>query len=353
MSEYINCKKNIYVPLKPVIVTFHEKEEVELNAFQKFILEAIEEDATLEQMTNATQLTKNVIESEILHMESQKLLVRDGDYVALSELSKNILMISKSVKMLNAEKKILCFNLITGEIEGFDKNIINDIGQDDLVMEGKIRSGEIVGISIEDNVSFFADYMSTFDGFSEEQIDKILSSIYAEFDEIDKKLIYKLQEINKLPCMIGDDKLEFESNAYAEGKYSVIAIEVSTDKVEKYREQIENIMLLHNETPELISDLGRDLIREYENCTEYNKEKIIFVYDHTSGKIREEKHDIVVSQNKRTQLFLTTEKKSDDEIKKQVFIAAETKWKLDDKYHFKIVDIKEHIYKIGFCLEEL
>lgn len=129
-------------------------------------------------MTNATQLTKNVIESEILHMESQKLLVRDGDYVALSELSKNILMISKSVKMLNAEKKILCFNLITGEIEGFDKNIINDIGQDDLVMEGKIRSGEIVGISIEDNVSFFADYMSAFDGFSEEQIDKILSSIY-------------------------------------------------------------------------------------------------------------------------------------------------------------------------------
>ena len=177
MSEYINCKKNIYVPLKPVIVTFHEKEEVELNAFQKFILEAIEEDATLEQMTNATQLTKNVIESEILHMESQKLLVRDGDYVALSELSKNILMISKSVKMLNAEKKILCFNLITGEIEGFDKNIINNIGQDDLVMEGKIRSGEIIGISIEDNVSFFADYMSTFDGFSEEQIDKILSSI--------------------------------------------------------------------------------------------------------------------------------------------------------------------------------
>ena len=238
MSEYINCKKNIYVPLKPVIVTFHEKEEVELNAFQKFILEAIEEDATLEQMTNATQLTKNVIESEILHMESQKLLVRDGDYVALSELSKNILMISKSVKMLNAEKKILCFNLITGEIEGFDKNIINNIGQDDLVMEGKIRSGEIIGISIEDNVSFFADYMSTFDGFSEEQIDKILSSIYAEFDEIDKKLIYKLQEINKLPCMIWDDKLEFEINAYDEGNNSVIAIEVSTDKDELYRDQI-------------------------------------------------------------------------------------------------------------------
>ncbi len=353
MNEYINCKKNIYVPLKPVIVTFHEKEEVELNAFQKFILEAIEEDATIEQMTNATQLTKNVIESELLHMEIQKLLVRNGDCITLSELSKNVLMISRSVKMLNDEKKILCLNLITGEIEGFDKDIHNDTGQDDLVMKGKIRSGEIVGINIEDNVSFFADYMSTFDKLTEEQIDKVLSSIYAEFDEIDKKLVYKLQEINKLPCLIGDDKLKFENNAYAEGRCSIIAIEVSTDKIEKYNEQIKNIMALHTKTPELISDLGRDLIREYENCTKYNKEKLVFVYDHISGKIREEKHDIVDSQNKRAQLLLTTEKKSDDEVKKQVFVAAKTKWKLDDKYHFKIVDIKEHIYKIGFCLEEL
>lgn len=315
MSEYINCKKYIYVPLKPIIATFHEKEEIELNAFQKFILEAIEEDATIEQMINATQLTKSVIESELLHMESQKLLVRDGRYVSLSELSKNILMISRSVKMLNAEKKILYFNLITGAIEGFDKNIYNEIEQDALIMEGKIRSGDIIGISIEDNISFFADYMPTFDKLSEEQIDKVLSSIYAEFDEIDKKLVYKLQEINKLPCLIGDDKLEFENNAYAEGKCSIIVIEVSTDKIEKYKEQTKNIMALYTKTPELISDLGRDLIREYENCVKYNKEKIIFVYDHTSGKIREEKHDIVGSQNKRTQLLLTTEKNQMTKLK--------------------------------------
>jgi len=353
MSEYINCRKKIYVPLKPVIVTFHEKEEVELNAFQKFILEAIEEDATIEQMTNATQLTKNVIESELLHMESQKLLVRNGNSVTLSELSKNILMISRSVKMLNNEKKILCLNLITGDIEGFDEDIHNDTGQDDLVMEGIIRSGEVAGISIEDNVSFFADNMSTFDKLSEEQIDKVLSSIYAEFNEIDKKLVYKIQEINKLPCLIGDDKLEFENNAYAEGRCSIITIKVSTDKVEKYKEQIKNIMALHTDTPELISDLGRDLIWECENCTNYNKEKLIFVYDHISGKIREEKHDIVDSQNKRAQLLLTEEKKLDDEVKNQVVVAAKTILKLDEKYHIKIVDIKKHIYKIGFCLEEL
>jgi len=353
MSEYINCRKKIYVPLKPVIVTFHEKEEAELNAFQKFILEAIEDDATVEQMTAATQLTKNVIESELLHMESQKLLVRNGSSVTLSELSKNILMISRSVKMLNDERKILCLNLITGDIEGYEEDIPNDTGQDDLVMEGKIRSGEVVGISINDHVSFFADYMSTFDKLSEEQIEKILSSVYAEFDEIDKKSVYKLLEINRLPCLIGDDKLASENNAYAEGKCSMIMIEVSTDNVEKYREQLENIMAVHSDAPELVSDLGRDLIREYETCTNCNKEKLIFAYDYVSGKIREENHNLTDSQNKRAQLLLPEEKKLDEEVKDQVFAAAKTKWNLNEKYHIKIADIEKQSYKIGFCLEEL
>lgn len=353
VSDYIDVEKKIYIPLKLVIVNFHEKEEVELNAFQRFILEAIEENATVEQMTDATQLTKNVIESEVLQMESQKLLVREGNSVVLSELSKNILMISRSVEMLNEEKKILCINLITGDIERYDKDIYYDTGQDGLVMEGKIRSEDVVGISIEDNVSFFVDYMSAFDKLSEEQIDKVLSSVYAEFNEIDKKIVYKQQDINKLPCLIGNGKLKLEDNAYAEGKCSVIMVEVSTDKVEKYKEQIKNIMVLYADTPELISDSGRDLVREYENCEDYNKEKLTFVYDHISGIIREEKYSIVDSSSKRAQLMLESEKKIDDEVEKQVFAATKTKWKLNEEYHIKIADIKERIYKIGFCLKEL
>ena len=135
MSEYINVKKTIYVPLKPVIVKFHEKEEVELNAFQKFILEAVESNATVEQMVDATQLTKNVVESQLLQMEGQKLLVRKEDTIELSELSKNILMISKSVVALNDEKKIMCINLITNDIERYDANIYCDIKKDDFVMK--------------------------------------------------------------------------------------------------------------------------------------------------------------------------------------------------------------------------
>ncbi len=353
MSEYINVEKKVYIPLKPVMVSFHEKEEVELNAFQKFILEAVEENATIEQMTDATQLTKNVIESEVLQMESQKLLVRKENFITLSELSKNILMISRTVEMLNDEKKVLCINLITRDIERYDEDICYDIGQDDLVMKGQIRSGDIVGISIESNVSVFANYMSAFEGLSAEQIDKVLSSVYVEFDEIDKTIAYRQQEINKLPCLIGKDKLKFEDNAYAEGKYSVITVEVSTDKVEKYEEQIKNVMQLYIDTPELLSDLGRGLLSEYEKCEDYNQEKLTFVYDHISGIVREEKDSIVESSDKRTQLMLKEEKKIDNEIVNQVSNAVKTKWELNEKYHIKIANIKDHIYKVGFCLQEL
>lgn len=353
MSDYIDVEKKIYVPLKPVIVHFHEKEEVELNAFQKFILEAVEENIAIDQIMDATQLTRNVIESELIQMESQKLLVREGDGVVLSELSKNILMIWRSVASMNNEKKVICINLITGGIEGYEEQAYYDVKESNLVMEGKIKPRDIVGIDIENNISFFADYMSAFDTLSEDQIEKVLSSVYVEFKEIDKRIVYKQQEVHKIPCLIGDGRLGSGGDIYAEGKCSVIEIQVSTDLVEKYREHIKSIVKLCMEAPELISDSGRELATEYENCEHYNSEKLTFVYDHESGKIKEGKYRGEAWRDKRTQLMLEAEKEIDDKIKAQIFDATRTKWNLTEQYHMRLTDIKEYIYKIKFSLEEL
>jgi len=353
VSDYVNVEEKIYIPLKPVIVNFYQKEEVELDAFQNFILEAIDENATLEQIMDATQLTKNVIETEILHMESQKLLVKEEDIILLSELSKNILMISRSVAMLNEEKKIVCINLITGNVEKYDDKTYCDVKKDDLIMREKIRTKDIVGINIEDDISFFTSYMATFNKLSKEQVDRVLSSVYVEFDEVDKKIMYKQQKISKLPCLIGDNKLKSEGNTYAEGKCSVGVIEVSTNNVEKYKEQIKNILELYNNTPELISDVGINLIKEYKNCEDYNNQKLTFVFDHESGRIKEGKYSITDSLNKRSQLVLKSENKIDNKVENQIFDAVKTKWKLNENYNIKITNIKEHIYKIGFCLEEM
>lgn len=353
MSDYIDVGEKIYIPLKPVIVYFHEKEEVELNAFQKFILEAVEENVAIDQMMDATQLTRNVIESELLQMELQKLLLREGDAVVLSELSKNILMISRSVADMNHEKKTIYINLITGEIEGYEERVYYEVKEGDLVMEEKIKPGDIVGIDIEDNISFFADYMSAFDTLSKDQVEKVLSSVYVEFREIDKRILYKPQEIHKMPCLIGDGRLRLGGDVYAEGKCSVIEIQVSTDLVEKYREHIKSIAKLCVDAPELISDSGKELAKEYENCEHCNCEKLTFIYDHESGKIKEGKYRGEDWRNKRTQLMLKAEKEIDDKIKDQIFDAARMKWNLTEQYHMKLTDIKEYIYKIGFSLEEL
>lgn len=350
MADYIDVEKRIYIPLKPLIVNFHEKEKVELNAFQKFILEAIEENATLEQITEATQLTENVIESEVLQLQRQNLINED---CTLSEVSKNIFMISRCVEILNNEEKKLCINLISGALEEYDEDFYDNTVQNDWVIEGEIRFEDISGISIEDKESILADSMSVFSGYSEEQIDKVRSSLYVEFNETDKKTVYKQQEINKLPCLIGDNKLKSEEKIYAEGKYSAITVEVSNDSLEKYSEKIEPLKELYTDAPELISDFGKDLIKEYKQYEDYKNEKLIFAFDHTSGMIREEKYDVDAFPDKRVGITLKAEKAIDDKVKSRIFDTVKTKWKLDEKYQVKIADVKEENYIVGFCLDEL
>lgn len=297
MGEYIEVNTTIYVPLKPVMVKFYEKEEVELNAFQKFILEAIEDEATIEQMVEATQLTKYVIESELLQMEGQKLLIRENDTIALSELSKNILMISRSVESLNNEEKILCINLITGDMEGYDLERYYDVSTSESILKEKIHAKDVIGIDIEDNVSFFADYMSTFGTLTEEQVQKVLASVYVEFNEIDDKIVYKQQEICRIPCLIGEETLKSEKTLYAEGKCTLITMELSTKKIDKYKEQIEDVMALYDGAPELLSDIGQELMHETTICQNCNEDNLTYIFDHVSGKIREGKLEVLINNS--------------------------------------------------------
>lgn len=114
---FVNVEKEIFVPYMRIKVQFFVKEECELNSFQTFLLEALQEEATVEQIEQATQLTKNVIEAESLQLETQKLVTRDDDKITATDLSKKILLISRKVKELNQEEVSICINLISGEVD--------------------------------------------------------------------------------------------------------------------------------------------------------------------------------------------------------------------------------------------
>lgn len=114
---FVNVEKEIFVPYMRIKVQFFVKEECELNSFQTFLLEALQEEATVEQIEQATQLTKNVIETESLQLETQKLVTRDDDKITATDLSKKILLISRKVKELNQEEVSICINLISGEVD--------------------------------------------------------------------------------------------------------------------------------------------------------------------------------------------------------------------------------------------
>lgn len=130
-------------------------------------------------------------------------------------------------------------------------------------------------------------------------------------------------------------------------------VAVSNDSLEKYKNKIEPLKELFTDTPELISDFGKDLIKEYNQYEVYKNEKLTFTYDHTSGMFREENYDVDAFPDKRAQLTLKVEKEIDDKVKSRIFDTVKIRWKLDEKYQVKIADIKEENYKVGFCLEEL
>lgn len=355
-GDYIDVEKTLLVPLKPVSIKFYEKEEVALNAFQNFILESIENKANLEQMINATMLTRNVVETEILQMESQKLLVRNEKGIELSELSKNILLVSRCVKSLNNEEKIMCVNMITGNIEGYNDDEYCDLEGNDLVMSPQISSNDIAGISIENNMSFLIKYMSTFDNLTEKQIDIIIASIYAEVNDTKKKIVYKKSNICKLPCLIGNDSMIDEAKEdilYAEGSCSVVTLAVSTENVERYREYISDIEKVYRVVPELISDIGKILLNEYAICKGCNENNNTFLYDHVSGKILMRKYKASDNNNKRIQLKLNPVYKFDNETQNQIINKAITNWHLDECYQVKIIDIQEQKYRVGFLLTKL
>ena len=99
---FVNAMKYVCVPYMRITAKFVVKEDFELNAFQLLIIDSLNEDATIDQMTVATQLTRNVIEAELIQLEAQGLVARDNDTYVLTELSKRILFVSQKVEEMNA-----------------------------------------------------------------------------------------------------------------------------------------------------------------------------------------------------------------------------------------------------------
>lgn len=308
--EFVRNKTVVYAPYLKVEVKFFEKEEVSLNAFQKFLLEAIVEGASIQQIMDATQLTKNVVESELLQMETQKLIYSEGSKYFVTDISQKIMMISKTVTTLNSEENAFCVNLITGEIEKRDDSIFCVPEKDAYILRQKILN--LDGISIEDNMDFFAENIEILSKLETDEIQTVLSSIYAEFSALKEGtnqtiVYYKKKNLVGLPCLIGEeifDVINQETSIMIEAMCNLISFSFTTESLEKYANVLKTINELNTRYPELISDEAKKVIHDERLCESYNKNAKKFIYDCTSGKFRLSNEIDVISGKRKAQLVI-------------------------------------------------
>lgn len=355
MNQYIEYQDKVLIPVQVVEVSFCEKEETALSAFQNFMLEAIDLGSGLDQIVEATLLTRSVIETEIVQMINQKLLVREEENVVLSDLSKKIQMISRSVINLNKEKKNACVNLMTGDIEAFDKEtIINDKDEKELFMYPKISKSDIDGISLEENTTFFGNYMDSFSGMDKDDIETVLGAVFVEFKTVGKEQYIK-KSLRRIPCVIGGNVLQsqIEDLITVRGLMYRVEYKVESELVNDYKTIISELDTVNGIDGELLSEKGRYILEQYKICKDYNIKELVCVYDAVSGQFHFDKQKIKQSKNTRYNLQLPILYNLSDDEKNNIVKELRKHYSISDDFIIKEVVCNAENYSIDCELSDL
>lgn len=355
---FINAKKCICVPYMRITAKFFVKEDFELNAFQLFLIDSLNEEATVEQMAVATQLTINVIEAELIQLQAQGLVARDENTFFLTDLSKKILFVSQKIDEMNAEKKKMCINLITGDIEVYDENQFALPCDGDIVL--KHRNLNLDGISIEDNMDFFSEKLESLDGCDEQQKESILSSMYVELyqykDECSKGIMYRRLMTKHIPCFAGDicsDENTRDCDLVVEGSIQRVSFSFSFDEEEKYQEILPDLARIKQIHPNMLSAKAHSVLDQYSLCKRYGKMGIELIYDGIADKIIVDKGNILQSRNIKPQMILDDTYVRNDELDQRFIDWAREIAYIDDSVNIAIDTIKTEKYTMKVCLESL
>ena len=310
MGNMIPYNGILFVPTRSLGITFHEKEECSLNAFQNFLIDAIDRQATINQMTDATKLSEHVIRSEINQLLSQKLLDESNGMIKLSALSQHLLLVARVVRQLNEEAKRVTINLITGELSpyipaelnGPEQNLSDQIEDSQLVLSPLISDWEIQGMSLENEEisDFFRSYMDAFSEMTEEEVSDVLNSLYIEL-EIRKgeNISYQPLKIQCLPCLPSQEELEnlaYRSGGAdkecsdaptpfgVEGTKVTFAYGLESRFLHKNMDLFPHLSFLYQMDTSLLSKHGLEYIEKYNDHSSLVKRKFICTLDTVSGE---------------------------------------------------------------------
>lgn len=355
---FVNAMKYVCVPYMRITAKFVVKEDFELNAFQLLIIDSLNEDATIDQMTVATQLTRNVIEAELIQLEAQGLVARDNDTYVLTELSKRILFVSQKVEEMNAEKNQMCINLITGDIDSYDENKFSQPYDGDIVL--KHRNLNLDGISIEDNMEFFSEKMESLKECDGQQKEIVLSSMYVELyqyrGEDSQGIFYERLMTKYIPCLAGDlmlDESDRDKDLTVEGCVQRVSFSFSFNGQEQYQDILPDLEKINKIHPNMLSGEAHNVLDLYTLCNRYEKMGIGLIYDGIADKIIADKGSVLQSKNLKPQMILDDVYVKNDEFDRRFIEWVKEIACVDDSINITIDKIKTENYTMKICLESL
>ncbi len=359
MVHFFSYDGNILIPMQLINIKFCKKEDRSLNAFQNFILESVESHSSINQIAQASLLTENVINTEIIQMLSQKLLVKNGDAIELSNVSRIILMVDQYIKKLNDSKITAYINLMTGELDGDSANVSKYDELSDIVLKPTLSKRDISGISIEENMDFFRSYLNESGGMSEEEITSFLTSVYVELKAVGTEKNCCVCPISKLPCLIGIpseivSSIPVEDVLTAKGKWYKIKYTVRSEAIEPYKNIIPELEKIFSTYEPMLSDKAVGILSKYNEMQNYNNAGIWCYYDAISGTVDFNIPDVEENKQYRNNVInLPVNNDLTDHIRNEIMEATREFYDIPDEFILQESECTDNEYTVRCSLNEL
>lgn len=268
----------IWCPVSIAGLSFSLKESLHLSKLHFFLLLAIaNEHATVDEIVDVTQLSKNVITQELHEMYKQKLLniqMDDKENYCLTELSKKLLHYDELISKMNSTPVTFAFDLVTGILD--ESSTLDLYEKANGITANKMVSA--LEMDCIDPVDIRDTLCTTYPNLGDENESELLDFLDNLVIESkrEKKIKWKKRYISYLPnkpLSQDTDKITFVT----------YVIQYRCRAFESYFEDnisiLQSLERIKNFDSDMLNKKAVDILEKWFNYQETKKETVDFYYD--------------------------------------------------------------------------
>lgn len=310
MTSLMEYESELLLPISKYNIDFYLKPEYSLNDFDLFILNSINELASLDNLANATLLTPNAIQIKINSLIDSGLLDEEFGEYKITTVSEKILLASNWLLYEWKNNKTCYYNKITMQFDRiYDDQIVTDVQNNNQHILNSFKNSNFDNKNIYNNLDEYISLFEELNFFDEKEKSEILECLYVQLNKFDtKEKHFKVLPIKYFPCFITKNvnlkfnyKIEKDKRLYAKGELLKISIILNNSFFIGQEEKIEQLKLNDNYNSLSANDLF--LINMYDDYIKLKGKQLGFYYDYSS-KIYDKFENYYVKEPKKSNLDL-------------------------------------------------